>query len=94
MNFEIFFSCLKVRRMIGTMIQASLGLFTMDDVKLMLRDPDLNVTNTKIIASPPHGLYLKNVRYDPKGLNNLFGFFFFFFLFNFFFMSLLTNSQN
>lgn len=58
----------QIRRMIGTMIQVSLDYFTLDDVKQMLLDPDLNSTNNKIKPSPPHGLYLKNVCYDPKDL--------------------------
>lgn len=58
----------QIRRMVGTMIQASLEYFTLDYVKQMLLDPDLKSTNTKILPSPPHGLYLKNVCYNPEGL--------------------------
>ncbi|XP_072944423.1 tRNA pseudouridine synthase-like 1 [Epargyreus clarus] len=58
----------QIRRMIGTLISVAIGKLPPEEIKVMLQVPSKHSWYSFIGACPPHGLYLCNVKYDPKDL--------------------------
>lgn len=54
--------------MIGTLLSVAIGKLRPEDIKVMLQVPSKHSWHNFIASSPPHGLYLCNVEYNPDDL--------------------------
>ena len=57
----------QVRRMVGAALTVAIGKISIDNVKLLLDNPDIG-WNNKITPAPARGLYLAKVEYNPEAL--------------------------
>ena len=57
----------QVRRMVGAALTVAIGKINIDNVKLLLDNPDIG-WNNKITPAPARGLYLAKVEYNPEAL--------------------------
>ena len=57
----------QVRRMVGAAMAAAKGVISLDDVKLLLSQPDLG-WNTRICPARSEGLFLARVEYKKESL--------------------------
>lgn len=68
-NIYIFIvTYLQIRRMIATLICVAIGKIPPEEVKVMLQIPSKHSWHSCIQNSPPDGLYLCNVEYNPEDL--------------------------
>ncbi|XP_071446722.1 tRNA pseudouridine synthase-like 1 isoform X1 [Hetaerina americana] len=58
----------QVRRMVAVLIAVAQNKIELDEVKLMIEDPQNNGWNPRATTAPPHGLFLTKVEYDPQDL--------------------------
>ncbi|CAK1552621.1 unnamed protein product [Leptosia nina] len=58
----------QIRRMIGSLIALGAGKININDLKLMLQIPSKHSWLSHVSSSPPDGLYLCNVEYNPQDL--------------------------
>lgn len=54
--------------MIGTLLSVAVGKLPPEEIKVMLQVPSKYSWHSFIQCSPPHGLYLCNVEYNPDDL--------------------------
>lgn len=54
--------------MVGTLIALGIGRIDERDIRIMLEVPSRQSWNSKAVSVPAHGLYLCDVKYDPKDL--------------------------
>lgn len=54
--------------MMGTLISVAVGKLPPEEIKVMLQVPSKHSWHNFIQCTPPHGLYLCNVEYNPDDL--------------------------
>lgn len=53
--------------MMGCVIMSGLRRIKVETIKKMLDNPRSNPWNAKYFTASPHGLFLANLEYNPKG---------------------------
>ncbi|XP_065321656.1 tRNA pseudouridine synthase A-like [Gordionus sp. m RMFG-2023] len=60
----------QVRKMVGALLSLGIGKISIEDIRYMLDNPDIENWNPRILMAPANGLYLADVKYDLKDLTN------------------------
>lgn len=60
----------QVRKIVGTMLSCAQGRTTLDEVRWLLDNPNVDNWPSYISLAPAHGLYLKRVEYDEDDFMN------------------------
>ncbi|XP_053204188.1 tRNA pseudouridine synthase-like 1 [Panonychus citri] len=60
----------QIRRMVGAIIMVGSGQFSIDRFKSLLDNPQETKWTTHFYTAPPEGLYLSQIKYDPKDFLN------------------------